>query len=79
MHNFNHTLQIVISFGIPIKLGSKQSLAWGWNLQFQYATPTNITELEEYPPIISRSRSKREQFTSDRALAYLGIETIMNK
>lgn len=74
--------QLVIGIGIPVKLGSRQSMAIGWNFQYQYATAQNVTQLETYPPIISsRSRDKREERgpISDRELAYSGVESLLNR
>lgn len=76
------TPQLVIGIGIPVKLGSRQSMAIGWNFQYQYATAQNVTQLETYPPIISsRSRDKREERgpISDRELAYSGVESLLNR
>ncbi|KAJ8977384.1 hypothetical protein NQ317_001985 [Molorchus minor] len=73
-------LELVLGFGIPVKLGTKQSMAVGWNFQFQYADPTNITALRDYPPVVSsRSREKREIQKSDRSLFYKGLENILNR
>lgn len=73
--------QLVIGIGIPVKLGSKQSMAVGWNFQFQYSEAQNTTYVETYPPIVSRSRDKRDENypVSDRAMAYLGVESIMDR
>lgn len=75
--------QLVIGIGIPVKLGSRQSMAVGWNFQFQYATAQNVTQLETYPPIVSaaRSRDKREERRpiSDREVAYSGVESLLNR
>lgn len=64
-----------------MKLGSKQSMAVGWNLQYQYSEAQNVTQLETYPPIVSRSREKRDQShsLSDRAIAYIGIESVLER
>lgn len=69
----------MIAIAIPVKLGSKQSMACGWNLQFQYAEATNITQLQVYPPIIAKSRERRSNYISDRRLAYLTIENMIDR
>lgn len=66
--------------GIPIKLGSRQSMAIGWNFQAQYNVPTNISQLIQFPPDYSKkSISKRELATSDRAVVYTALEEILNR
>lgn len=74
-------MQLVIGIGIPIKLGTKQSLAVGWNFQAQYNLPTNITQLQEFPPdyVNSKSISKRESPAGDRMVIYTALEEILNK
>ncbi|KAJ8921367.1 hypothetical protein NQ315_002982 [Exocentrus adspersus] len=83
------TFKLVIGIAIPVKLGPMQTMAVGWNFQYQYAAPTNITQLRNYPPIVSgRARDKREdretqenkeeEQKSDRALFYSGIESVLN-
>lgn len=68
---------------MPIPLGIKQSMAIGWNLQWQYPCATNITQLQSYPPVVGKSRDKRnienEDRPSDRALAYKGFEDILER
>lgn len=83
-HALQHTLylfKLVIGIAIPVKLGSRQSMAIGWNFQYQYAEAQNASQIETYPPIVSRSRDKRDQTStkSDRALAYLGIESMLER
>lgn len=63
---------------MPVKLGVNQTMAWAVNFQAQYSVISNITGIQ-YPPILSRSRDKREEKYNDRALAYKGIESIMNR
>lgn len=70
---------MVIGIGIPIKLGTKQSMAVGWNFQAQYALPQNITYLEQYPPDYDRSISKRETTVSDRRVLYDAVEGILER
>lgn len=60
-------------------MGSKQSMACGWNFQFQYGVATNITDLQVYPPIISKSRERRSNYISDRRLAYLSVENMIDR
>ncbi|KAJ3666006.1 hypothetical protein Zmor_001466 [Zophobas morio] len=73
------SFKIVFGFAMPIPLGLKQSMAWGWNLQFQYVAPQYTNNTSIYPPIVGRSREKRDNFVSDRSLAYSGIEAILNR
>ncbi|RZC35090.1 hypothetical protein BDFB_012806 [Asbolus verrucosus] len=73
------TFKLVIGFAIPVQLGLKQSMACGWNLQFQYAEPQTTNNTRIYPPIVGRSREKREDFVSDRALAYRGFEALLSR
>ncbi|XP_018573081.1 uncharacterized protein LOC108912356 [Anoplophora glabripennis] len=71
--------KIVFGLAIPVKLGPMQTIGMGWNFQFQYTEPTNITQLQTYPPVVSaRSRDKREMQESDRALFYSGLEGVLN-
>lgn len=71
---------MVIGIGTPVKIGTKQSLAIGWNFQAQYNLPQNITELKQYPPnyVNRRSISKRESPVSDRVIVYHALEEILN-
>lgn len=71
--------QLVIGVAIPVKLGLKQSMVYALNLQYQYVAAQNRSQLEVYPPIISRSRDKRQIEKSDRALVYLGLESLMKR
>lgn len=79
----NNYFQIVIGIGTPVKLGSKQSMAIGWNLQMQYTVPTNATQLVNYPPVYTGKRSinfnDKETQKSDRAMFYSALEDIFNK
>ncbi|KAJ8950574.1 hypothetical protein NQ318_015707 [Aromia moschata] len=78
--NTSHHFQLVLGFGTPVKLGSKQSMAVGWNFQFQYPEATNITQLQVYPPVVSsRAREKREMQESDRSLFYMAVEGILDR
>lgn len=72
---------MVIGVGIPVKIGLKQSMAIGWNFQAQYGVPTNITELEQYPPnyVNRRLIGKRELSSSDRTIVYKTLEEILNR
>ncbi|CAH0553692.1 unnamed protein product [Brassicogethes aeneus] len=81
VYPFGGTFKIVISVGLPVMLGIKQSMAIGWNLQWQYPCATNITQLEQsYPPVVGRhSREKRDNRPSDRLLAYRGFENILDR
>ncbi|XP_044258807.1 uncharacterized protein LOC123007521 isoform X2 [Tribolium madens] len=72
------TFKLVLGFATPVKLGLKQSMAWGWNFQFQYAEPQTPNNTRIYPPIIGRSRIKRDD-RNDRALFYSAIEDILNR
>lgn len=71
--------QLVVGIGIPVPLGMRQSMAIGWNFQFQYAEATNASQLHTYPPIIGKSVQKRDLHVNDRALAYQGIEALLNR
>lgn len=71
---------MVFGFAMPIPLGKRQSMSIGWNIQFQYSVATNITYLETYPPILSKSaRSKRSNQLSDRAVVYQTLENILSE
>ncbi|XP_973451.2 uncharacterized protein LOC662247 isoform X2 [Tribolium castaneum] len=72
------TFKLVLGFATPVKLGLKQSMAWGWNFQFQYAEPQTPNNTRIYPPIVGRSRIKRDG-RNDRALFYSAIEDILNR
>ncbi|KAJ8926595.1 hypothetical protein NQ314_021021 [Rhamnusium bicolor] len=73
-------LPLVVGIAVPVKLGSRQSMVVAWNFQFQYPAPTNITQLQNYPPVVSsRSREEREIQKSDRSLFYEGIEGVLNR
>lgn len=74
-------MQLVLGIAIPVKLGSRQSMAIGWNFQYQYSEAQNASQIETYPPIVSRSRDKRDQkdIWNDRALAYLAIESMLER
>lgn len=71
---------MVIGIGVPVKLGSRQSLAIGWNFQAQYNVPRNISELQQYPPnyVNGRDISKRESPVSERVVVYHALEEILN-
>ncbi|KAF5307124.1 hypothetical protein FQR65_LT07108 [Abscondita terminalis] len=71
--------KLVIGVAIPVKLGLKQSMAYGLNFQFQYVGAQNHSQLEVYPPIIARTREKRQIITNDRALTYEALESLMNR
>lgn len=70
---------MVLGFAIPVQLGYKQSMGWGFNIQFQYGVPRTTNDTSIYPPIVSRGREKRHDIIGDRALAYAGVETILNR
>ncbi|KAF2881346.1 hypothetical protein ILUMI_24825 [Ignelater luminosus] len=74
-----NSFKLVIGVAIPVKLGLKQSMVYALNFQYQYVAAQNRSQLEVYPPIISRSRDKRQIEKSDRALVYLGLESLMNR
>ncbi|KAG5878630.1 hypothetical protein JTB14_030693 [Gonioctena quinquepunctata] len=74
---YGGSFKIVIGIGTPVKLGMKQSMAIGWNLQMQYALPTNVTQVENYPPTYT-GRRKREVEECDRSLIYRGVEDVLN-
>lgn len=71
----------MIGIAIPVKLGSRQSMAIGWNFQYQYTEAQNASQVETYPPIVSRSRDKRDETSvkNDRELAYLAIESMLER
>jgi hypothetical protein len=73
------TFKIVLGFAIPIKLGLRQSMACGWNIQFQYPEPKTTNDTRIYPPIVGASRKKRDSFPNDRSLAYAGFEAILDR
>lgn len=58
-------------------------MAIGWNFQAQYSVPTNITQLEQYPPDYDTRRlvNKRElpDTQSDRLVVYQALEQILNR
>ncbi|XP_056633415.1 uncharacterized protein LOC130443000 [Diorhabda sublineata] len=76
--------KLVIGIGTPLKLGLKQSMAIGWNLQMQYSVPQNASQiLTSYPPVYTGKRSvdSLEIYTkqkSDRALFYGAFEEILD-
>nr|XP_022900565.1 uncharacterized protein LOC111413724 [Onthophagus taurus] len=76
-------VKIVVGVSWPVPLGLKQSMACALNLQFQYPQAQNITQLQTWPPIITRSQEKRSlekgDRISDRMAAYLGLESILDK
>ncbi|XP_023012620.1 uncharacterized protein [Leptinotarsa decemlineata] len=69
--------KMVIGIGTPLKLGSKQSMSIGWNFQMQYAVPTNLTQIQTYPPNYT-GRRKRGLLESDRSMIYRGFEDVLN-
>ncbi|XP_017774919.1 PREDICTED: uncharacterized protein LOC108561480 [Nicrophorus vespilloides] len=74
--------KLIIGLAIPVKLGKKQSLGIGWNLQFQYGLPTKSSEvIKSYPPIISKEakRSVDEDVPSQRELLYVAIESMLDR
>ncbi|CAH1980002.1 unnamed protein product [Acanthoscelides obtectus] len=70
------SFKIVIGIGIPVKLGTMQSMAIGWNFQAQYMLPQNITQLQSYPPVVGRR--KRDGEKNDRELFYTALEKILD-
>ncbi|CAH2004315.1 unnamed protein product [Acanthoscelides obtectus] len=71
------SFKIVIGIGIPVKLGTMQSMAIGWNFQAQYMLPQNITQLQSYPPVVGRR--KRDGEKNDRELFYTALEKILDR
>ncbi|CAG9857822.1 unnamed protein product [Phyllotreta striolata] len=74
--------KIVIGIGTPVKLGTKQSMAIGWNLQMQYNVPTNVSQITNYPPVYTkkkRSDDRSDETTpaSDRAMFYRALEEVL--
>uniref|UniRef100_A0A6P7G1X2 Uncharacterized protein LOC114336716 n=1 Tax=Diabrotica virgifera virgifera TaxID=50390 RepID=A0A6P7G1X2_DIAVI len=80
VYPYGGSFKIVIGIGIPVKLGSKQSMAIGWNLQMQYAVAQNITQLQSYPPMYSGKRSVDfpPDAKSDRVIFYTAFEELFD-
>ncbi|KAI4459033.1 hypothetical protein MML48_6g00000461 [Holotrichia oblita] len=82
VYPFGGQVKVVVGISWPVRLGSKQEMSCSLNLQFQFPQAQNITQLHQFPPIISRStRDKREEENrmSDRMMAYIGVEEILNR
>lgn len=72
-------MQLVIGVVVPVQLGLKQNMVYALNFQYQYMMAQNRSQLEIYPPIISKSRERRQVSVNDRALVYLGLESLMDR
>ncbi|CAG9853914.1 unnamed protein product [Phyllotreta striolata] len=51
------TYKLVLGLAIPVKLGSKQSMGFSWNMQIQYSQATNVSQYLTYPPTYTGKRS----------------------
>ncbi|KAF5299303.1 hypothetical protein FQA39_LY02476 [Lamprigera yunnana] len=70
---------LVLGVAIPVQLGLKQSMAYGLNFQFQYIGAQNYSQLQVYPPIISRNRERRQEKYNDRTVTYAALESLMEE
>ncbi|XP_018335153.1 uncharacterized protein LOC108744052 [Agrilus planipennis] len=80
VYPYGGTYKMVLGIAVPIQIGTRQSLTYAINFQFQYPVAQNITQLQSgFPPSFSRSfRTKREiLWDEDRSLIYEGLEKVL--
>ncbi|XP_077290261.1 HDC15381 [Arctopsyche grandis] len=78
------TFKLLLGWAIPIKNPANVSLVFGFNFQFQYPVPPNITFFDKYFPYVNVARRKRDvetdlvQYEQERRVLYHSLENSMN-
>jgi len=63
-----------VGIGIPVDL-PKKFLILGLNFQFQYQVPANVSILQQYPEIATRSLRE----AVNRGTTYQALQTVMER
>lgn len=76
---------MLLGWAIPIVNPAKISLIFGFNIQFQYPVPPNITFFNKYFPYVNLARKKRSedeeirQYERERYTIYHTLEDSLNR
>lgn len=80
VYPYGGTFKFILSIAIPIEIGSKQSLAYSINYQFQYPLPKNLSDFDmKWVTNLKERRKRRLINIPQQTIFYSSVEDALTR